>query len=796
MSRKSLQDRWARLKSMSSDELLDRVRQYGSARSDAARWHLGLKFDVEFRPCKSEPRFFFAPSAVPEMLQLLKARLPGYEASLVERAEKTCQHRFDLLGYRDLGYGADIDWHTDRVHGKTAPRRPFYQVKYLDFDEVGDSKVTWELNRHQHFLTLAKAYRLTGNEKYSAELLKQWRHWQAENPYPIGINWASSLEVAFRSLSWIWMRYLMGGTAAWTEECHRDWLHWLALSGRHIERYLSTYFSPNTHLLGEAVALFFIGTMCPEVPGAEPWKQRGWKIVLEEAQRQVQADGLHFEQSTYYHVYALDFFLHTRILAAANGTESPQAFDATLVRMLDALLMLSRAGVPPSLGDDDGGRLFDPERNRTEHLLDPLSTGAVLFRRGDYKFLSRNVCEETVWLLGPDAARQFDELEEREPASHSAGLTTGGLYLMASADQKSQLIVDAGPHGAATAGHGHADALSLTLIKNGRVLLIDPGTCEYVGDGPERQQFRGTAAHNTLRVDGVDQADVKGPFAWANHPKTHAERWITGEQFDFFAGCHDGYERLASPVVHTRYVFALKSGLCLVRDVAQGTGQHHLDLWWHLGPGLNPRPNHRRTYEYPQSRFALLTPDLPGCTREEVQGLWSPAYGTKDPAPVVRLAAHVSLPVELATLLVVGSADMECGEFSHLSKRTAAPPVSVYRYKSSIEEHCFYFRQNQKPWSFETVASDAEFAYTCVRADGARCVIFCNGSYLEAGGARIISCTKPLERCEVIEASARTQVFSNEKEAAVSVGNLSAIVAEFETVVSASSRPVRQEVGN
>jgi hypothetical protein len=76
--------------------------------------------------------------------------------------------------------------------------------------------------------------------------------------------------------------------------------------------------------------------------------------------------------------------------------------------------------------------------------------------------------------------------------------------------QNSQLFIDAGPQGALTGGHGHADALSIQLIVNGRPTLIDPGTFCYVC--PERDRFRGTAAHNTLQVDGRDQSQTRmGP---------------------------------------------------------------------------------------------------------------------------------------------------------------------------------------------------------------------------------------------------------------------------------------------
>jgi hypothetical protein len=93
----------------------------------------------------------------------------------VRQADQICGHPFNLLGYTDLHYlgytdlhyGSPIGWHLDAVHGKRAPRKSFYKVRYLDYAEVGDSKVTWELNRHQHLVTLAKAYRLTSDRLLS-----------------------------------------------------------------------------------------------------------------------------------------------------------------------------------------------------------------------------------------------------------------------------------------------------------------------------------------------------------------------------------------------------------------------------------------------------------------------------------------------------------------------------------------------------------------------------------------------------------------------------------------------------
>ncbi len=602
--------RLARLRSMSGEELIDRVRQHLTARLDARRYRRGHDFAGKVSGDGARRgRFFFSPSETRAICEILAERLPSQTRNIVASAEKICRHHFDLLGFEDLDYGAEIDWHLDLVHGRRAPREPWFKVKYLDFEQAGDSKITWELNRHQHWVTLAKAYRLTGNQKYADEIVTQWQHWHAENPYPMGINWASSLEVGFRSLSWMWVYFLLEDTPPMTPDLRREWLRALTISGRHIETYLSTFFSPNTHLLGEGVALFFLGVLFPEIPRAERWQERGWKIVLESAKKQVHRDGFYFERSTYYHVYALDLFLHARILAAINEVPIPPEFDETIVKMLDALCLLCRAGVPPTIGDDDGGRLFDPRRNRVEHLLDPLGTGAILLARGDFKFLSGPMREETFWLLGAGGLREFEGLKSSAPSADSAALKDSGLYLMADAETGQQLVINAGSHGP---GHGHADALSVSLIRNGRALLIDPGTYEYVGDSGERAKFRGTGAHNTMVVDGFDQADPVGPFAWRNPPAVKVERWVAGQQFNLFSGSHNGYWRLPEPVTHQRWIFHRKGQFWLVRDVADGSGKHQLELTWHLGPVLSPVSTKDNLFADGEESLGLITTETHG----------------------------------------------------------------------------------------------------------------------------------------------------------------------------------------
>ncbi len=694
----------------------------------------------------SRPRFFFDSADVRACAETLKQAVPEAVEDCIHRAREVCHHRFDLLGYSRLEYGKEVDWHRDPVHQMTAPREPFFKVPYLDFNMVGDSKITWELNRHQHFVTLAKAWCYTNDPEFVQELIAQWESWIRDNPYPIGTNWASSLEVGFRTLSWLWVKHLLPECPHIPGEFWQKINFSLAVHGRHIRRYLSTYFSPNTHLLGEGVALFFLGILCPHLPGAKDWRDTGWRIVLQEAGHQVLLDGMHFEQSVYYHVYALDFLLHARILAERNRVPIPNDLDQTLQKMLEALAAISFAGPPPSFGDDDGGRVFDPRRNRAQHLIDPLATGALLFYRPDFKQIAGTLPEETVWLLGPETAKGFERLPcFRSPGDRRA-LPSSGIYSITSSQPAPQRItIDAGPLGRGSGGHGHADLLSLVFVADGCQWLIDPGTCAYVGPDGTRDKFRGTAAHNSLQVDATDQAVPIRPFAWTSLPRATVDTWVEGKTCSLFSGQHDGYWRLPKPIVHRRGVFHSQAGLWLVRDRAEGTGVHDFELNWHFAPGVELDSHGEATFaSRADARLVCLSASDAGVHQEIGKTEYSPTYGSKQPCRTLRMSARASAPIEFASLwLYEQGVPADLGQFERVVCGMMSGGVSVYRYTARGKCHHMLFATGLQPWTFGPWHSDAQFVHFMASEPAAGCELaFIHGSFLEFDGERVLSFPK------------------------------------------------------
>jgi len=758
------QNRLARVSRMDWEEVRVRVWQEFHKQNDLLMHRMGLlngSIRLNAESAARPGQFFFSASEfsgseISERAELLRKHLPDEAADILREADEICGHRFRLLGYENLEYGSEIDWHLDLVHGKRAPMDPWFKIPFLDFAVVGDHKVTWELNRHQHLVTLAKARLLSEDEKYVRELMAQWRSWIKANPYPLGINWASTLEVAFRSLSWIWVDQLLAGAADYAE-LRSEMAPALAFHGRYIERYLSTYFSPNTHLLGEAVVLFFLGTLYPQMPRAARWKESGWRIVLHEAERQVRPDGVYFEQSLYYHVYALDFFLYARLLAARNGMEIPRSYDAVLGRMLDVVAALAQAGPAEGFGDDDGGRLWNPRRNRTEQMTDPLALGAVMYSR---ELSAARLTEEAIWLFGDQAVKQLAHTQSSarmSPAAHSLAFPDGGLYVLADSQPYAQaMVVDAGPQGVGRSGHGHADALSLRLTMDGRRWLVDAGSGVYISKDPaDRNTFRGTGAHNTLRVDGVDQAVADEPFSWTHIPTAHAENWIAGKSFAYFVGSHNGYARLADPVLHRRHVLKIAGGVWLVRDVVLGRTEHELEIRWHFAPDLEVRsPSSGRVditradAASGESGLSLIVPEetVWHTATEVSRTLLSPAYGAFQPAPLVRCLARVLLPVETATALVPRCGAIRQGGEPLIETQLASmtqAAVQVYELDYHDESHGFFFALGEQAWSFGPWSSDAQVLYCRIEKEKLAHLVVIGGTYVAWQGQPLLKAAGP-----------------------------------------------------
>ncbi len=656
--------RFRRLRDMGIAELASRSRQEVSKRLERAGL-LGPRAPWVQLTAPVEPVPFFEGAVSGETSALLARRLPGARQELLASAEALLGGRFDLLGHRGLDFGDPMDWHLDPTTGRRAPLVHWSRLDSLDAVMVGDSKVVWELNRHHWLVRLGQAYRLTADERYAAASARYVREWLQANPPGLGINWVSSLEVALRLIAWGWLLHLLRGSAALTPALVREMRTAMVAHAAHVARYLSYYFSPNTHLTGEALGLVYAGLLLPEHRQAARWRALGAGILVREAERQVFPDGVYFEQSVCYQRYTVDIYLHLLALGARAGLPRPRGIGERVERMLDFLLALRRPdGSMPQIGDADGGRLLPLAPRVADDFRDLFSTAAALFGRTDYAWAAGALAPETVWLLGPGGASAFEALVPAPPAgAPSRCFREGGYVVMRSGweARAHQFVFDAGPLGCPmSAAHGHADLLSVQCAAFGEPFLVDPGTYGYA-EPAWRDHFRGTAAHSTVTVDGQGQAVPAGPFRWQRSAAARLHRWQSDEVYDFADASHDAYGRLEDPVAHRRRVLFVKPRYWVVVDDLAGAAEHAVAVRFQLasmpvavgaaqwaragrpgGPGLLIR----------SFSTAPLKCEVHEGELAPIQGWVSPDYGRRQPAPLVSYSTVAQLPVRIISLLV------------------------------------------------------------------------------------------------------------------------------------------------
>jgi heparinase II/III-like protein len=654
-----------KLRSLTLDELRVRGSQALAAFAERNNWSSQSKLPsdnairIDHKSFGTRAGFFAAFDNPQATINELRRRWPNAEKEIVERADCIAEGRFDLLAFRNLSFGTPIDWHLEPIAGKRAPLVHWSKLNYLDADLFGDKKIIWELNRHQYFITLGQAYWLTGDERYAEIFVDHVKSWMDQNPPKLGVNWASSLEVAFRSISWLWALYFFKNSTALTTETFLQISKFLYLNARHLETYLSTYFSPNTHLTGEALGLFYLGTLLPELSESSRWRNKGLRILLGQLPRHVHPDGVYFEQSSYYHRYTTDFYLHLRLLLNANRQSVPPELDQKLTLLLDHLMYITRPdGTTPLFGDDDGGRLMTLTHPAPNDFRATLSTGAAIFERSDYKFVAGEVAEDTLWLLGPAGVDRLERLPAVEPDMRSVAFHDGGYYVMRDgwSANSNYLLFDCGPHGTMNCGHAHADALSFELAVNGSTMLVDPGTYTYTGSHEMRNWFRSSNAHNTITINDLSSSVPGGPFSWLTTARSECSWWIADERFDYVVGAHDGFNWMSEPITHTRSIFFLKNNYWVVRDELESTSFQRIKAYFHPTSRVTQLHSKENTVRMISQNGHLATLQMAAFSGNGVwtteQGWVSECYGEKKETPVFAYSVLANGSEELVTFLL------------------------------------------------------------------------------------------------------------------------------------------------
>jgi hypothetical protein len=657
--------RWTRLdlQRVLAQGVLDDAARVAIKKRDWPAVHEALARVLRARPS----RFVLDPTSRNELREEVLSRWPSAASLAASCGERIVAGDYDLLGYRGVSFrrpDGDMDWHLDPVHNRRAPRLFWADVPFLD-PATGDHKIVWELNRHQHWLQLGRALWLTGDARYGYAIVDQLQSWLQANPPRLGVNWASMLELGFRTMSWTWaLHFLLAEPEATSPQPAArspqpvpwlvDMLVGLDRQLSHIEQNLSYYFSPNTHLTGEALALYVVGLALPELAASERRVDIGRRILLIEIDRQICADGGHVERSTHYQRYTLDFYLLA--LQAAERARDGQA----IARFTDAVTRLAEftraiaddRGCLPLIGDDDGGMLWPIAGRECHDVRDSLALAAVVLRRPD--LAPWGVPEEVFWIASRTAVDVAPLIEagrdDTEPASSRTFAETG--YVVVRDGSGGHAVFDTGAHGYLNGGHAHADALAITLAVENRPFLIDPGTSTYTMDARLRDRMRGSLNHNTVTLDERPQSIPAGPFHWRTRTDARLHAHRHNPSFDWAEALHDGY----APVRHRRSLVRTADTGWLIADEIIGEGRHSATAHWHFDPDwiLTSYESGQLRATHAEGNVVWLLHDCAATwlvhgDEESGLGWYAPAYGTLVPTWTAGIRRNGIAPFAMVT---------------------------------------------------------------------------------------------------------------------------------------------------
>jgi hypothetical protein len=481
--------------------------------------------------------------------ELCKTHDPEAASDYIARANDFCKNRFI---FRD-------HWEMEKTN------EPVQFEERIDwFCKPGeDSEWTFAFSRHSFLLILAKAYALTGDERYSAHYARLVLGWIKNVPLTEAAKNSTwrSIEAGLRCENWLKSMELIKDCKnlpselfAEMDKCLRVHAEYLVAAHGDFQR-LS-----NWGVLQDR-GLFLAG-----IYFAEPrYIDLSLKRLSDNLRLQVLPDGIHWEQSPQYHAEVLQCFLTVTQSAMRSAIPLPKDFAETVHRMAKSLALW----IKPN------GHLLCQSDSDNVDARDVLVQAAVLFNDGELKSLAdNNFLEGNIWNMGADAIKQYQNMKAVPHTPTSIAFPQSGNYILR--NEKNYLHMHCGSLGS---GHGHADLLHIDLFALGEDILIDSGRFTYV-DSDLRRGLKSPAAHNTITVDGKDFTVYKNSWDYSKIAMPVKGEYFFAERYGFISGGHLGY--LQDGVFVFRKVVQAAPDLFVIFDELYTEGSHSYTQYFHF----------------------------------------------------------------------------------------------------------------------------------------------------------------------------------------------------------------------
>ena len=621
-------------------------------------------------------KFFFCPQQLPK---------PVCPAQVCRGADRVLSGEWPYFSHSWLRSGFPPDWHLNVLDGRHADsaahwsRTAGYRGQGTGFWDGSDIKFVWEPSRFAVVYLLVRAYAASADERYAEAFWTLVEDWAEKNPPNRGVNWASGQEAAFRMMAWCFGLYGFLDASCSTSERVFRLVRMIEVHGARIAGFIEYALSQrNNHGISEAVGLFTIGALFPQLPRAAEWTRMGQRLIDSQVREQVYADGSYIQHSFNYERALIDLLVWVLRLGEIHDLRfAEECYDALdrcmkfLVRFCDL-----RSGQTPNYGANDGTFVlpltngdytdFRPSIDAAHYLLH----GKPFIAEGPWSELS-------AWLLGRPLSDRvvvdcsipvlrysrtsqptcsFGPAKRLPPSEYQNLIANESNGMVRAARYKDRPV--------------QADQLHFDLWWRGQNVACDAGSYLYNGAPPWTNALAGTAVHNTVTIAGRDQMTRAGRFLWLDWAQVSSERYPVGTRAQAVTAYHNGYRRLGA--THRRSVLCFcEEDLWIVVDDVTGSYSREVRLHW-LFPDVPFRLDPaqiRLLLQCPEGDFncAIIADHLLSASlakageiisgvddeplsEKAIRGWRSLYYGTKEPALSLGVKAAAALPIRFVTL--------------------------------------------------------------------------------------------------------------------------------------------------
>jgi hypothetical protein len=581
-------------------------------------------------------------------------------------------HTLNIFGkYFNYKNIQPADWHCDFFSGNSFPMS---FSKKIDIRKKADlsAKVVWEVNRLQFLMQISLNYQNTKDISYLNDFMNLIKSWKENNPYLVGVNWYSNIEVNLRLINWFlcWEALdaddLIKENESFNQFVKNDWLPLIYQHCIYSFKNPSKYSSANNHLISEYAGLFIAASKWT-FKESEKWIKYSQNGLETEIIKQHTKHGINKEEAAEYIQFITDFFLLAHIVAENTNRPFSQSYKHQLYQIFDYIYnFLDCNGNFPKYGDEDDGKCyiidFDERFNNFKSLL---TSAAIIYKDSAFKYKSNGVDVKNLFLFGKKGKQIFQSIPDIEIQEKSKLYTDDGHFILRKKENDKEIYIhfDAAPLGfLSIAAHGHADALSFILHIDGEPFFIDSGTYTYHTEMEWRNYFVGTSAHNTIRINKENQATIAGATLWLKHYKSEVLRAETNDDFDRVIARHNGYKK--SGIIHTReIVFQKKTNVIRIRDSidCKKPEKYSIEIPFHLHPSITIN-NTKNKFDLSNNKnrnitletdYKLSSRILKGKTEPEIFGWYSDSFTCKEPCNTIVCSLETSGNMKFETVISI-----------------------------------------------------------------------------------------------------------------------------------------------